>query len=195
MQHRVDCLLALMARAGARQYGGEAVSQREHALQCAALAEAERAAPSLVAAALLHDIGHLLAPPLAPRSEEEGEMEGGPEATRHGIDDRHEIVGAAALAEVFGPAVAEPVRLHVAAKRWLCAVEPGYFALLSQASVTSLGLQGGPFSAAEAAQFAALPFADDAIRLRRWDEAAKLTGRTTPPLDHYRALLGGLCRP
>jgi phosphonate degradation associated HDIG domain protein len=195
MLDRVDCLLVLLAQDGARRYGGEAVSQREHALQCAALAAAEGAAPSLVAAALLHDIGHLLAPPFAPRIAPEGRMGDDQEPARRRTDDRHEILGAAALAKAFGPAVAEPVRLHVAAKRWLCAVEPDYFAQLSPASVTSLGLQGGPFSVAEAGHFAALPFAEDAVRLRRWDEAAKLPGLATPPLGHYQALLAELCRP
>jgi [1-hydroxy-2-(trimethylamino)ethyl]phosphonate dioxygenase len=108
----VDRLLAVLAREGRRQYGGERVSQCEHALECAALAAGERAAPSLIAAALLHDIGHLL--------HEEGEK-----PAHRGIDDRHETVGAKALLAAFGPAVAEPVRLHVAAKRWLCATDPG----------------------------------------------------------------------
>jgi [1-hydroxy-2-(trimethylamino)ethyl]phosphonate dioxygenase len=179
MEDVADRLLALLADAGKRQYGGEAVSQTEHALQCAALAAADRAPPSLVAAALLHDIGHLL-------------YEEGPEPARRGIDDHHEILGAAALNEAFGPALAEPVRLHVAAKRWLCAAEAGYFARLSRGSVRSLALQGGPFNAVEAAAFAARPFADDAIRLRRWDEAAKLPAHAVPPLGHYRALLSGL---
>jgi [1-hydroxy-2-(trimethylamino)ethyl]phosphonate dioxygenase len=176
MKAIVDRLLDLLAGAGNRQYGGERVSQCEHALRCAALASGEDAAPTLVAAALLHDIGHLL-------------HEVGEEPARRGIDDHHEIVGADALLAAFGPAVAGPVLLHVAAKRWLCATDPGYFDRLSPGSVRSLALQGGRFTPAEAAQFQAVPFAGEATRVRRWDEAAKMPGLATPPLDRYRTVL------
>jgi phosphonate degradation associated HDIG domain protein len=177
----VDRLLGLMAAMGARQYGGERVSQCEHALQCAFFAASDGASAALVAAALLHDIGHLL--------HEEGEQ-----PAMRGVDDQHEEIGAGHLLPAFGPAVAEPVRLHVPAKRYLCATDPGYFGRLSPGSVRSLALQGGPFTPTEATQFQALPFAADAIRIRRWDEAAKVPGLETPPLEHYRATLRAALR-
>jgi phosphonate degradation associated HDIG domain protein len=176
MDRIVDQLIELLLTKGTRQYGGERVSQCEHALQTAALAQQEKAPRALIAAALLHDIGHLL--------HEEGEQ-----PALRGLDDEHEAVGADYLLPAFGPAVAEPVRLHVPAKRYLCATDPGYFARLSPGSVRSLALQGGPFTPDEAAEFRALPFAEDAIRIRRWDEAAKVPGIPTPDLEHYRATL------
>src|SRR6478672_11470854 len=153
----VDRLLELLALKGTRQYGEERVSQCEHALQSAFLAECEGAAGSLVAAALLHDIGHILS-------------DAGERPAARGIDDRHEEIGAVYLMQAFGPAVTEPVRLHVAAKRYLCATDPGYFGLLSEASVRTLALQGGPMKPEQAAAFAALPFAHDAVAVRRWDD-------------------------
>ena len=172
----VDRLLGLLAAGGTTQYGGERVSQCEHALQCAFLAEREGVPVAVVTAALLHDIGHLL--------HEAGEHE-----ALRGVDDRHEELGAQYLLGVFGPAVAEPVRLHVAAKRYLCATDPGYFGRLSAASVRSLELQGGAFNAAEAAGFRSLPFSAEAVRVRLWDDAAKLPGCETPPIEHYHATL------
>jgi phosphonate degradation associated HDIG domain protein len=176
----VDRLIELLAAKGIRQYGEEQVSQCEHGLQCAFLAEREGASRTVVAAALLHDIGHLL-------------HEAGEHPALRSIDDRHEELGAEYLLGVFGTTVAEPVRLHVAAKRYLCATDPGYFGCLSAASVRSLKLQGGAFNAAEATAFRSIPFADQAVRIRLWDDAAKLPGRETPPIKHYRAtLLAGL---
>jgi phosphonate degradation associated HDIG domain protein len=172
----VERLLNLLATKGVRQYGDERVSQCEHALQCALLAEREDAPLSLIAAALLHDIGHLL-------------YDADERPSLHGIDDHHEELGAAYLREAFGAAVAEPVRLHVAAKRYLCATDPVYFGLLSAASVRSLELQGGAFTVAEADAFRSIPYADGAIRIRRWDEAAKLPGHETPLLEYYRPAL------
>jgi len=156
-----------------RLYGGEQVTQLAHALQCAAAAEREGAPAPLIVAALLHDLGHLA-------------HDLGPRPAARGIDDRHEEGGAEWLRRWFGPAVSEPVRLHVAAKRYLCAVEPGYFETLSPASVRSLELQGGRFDAAGAADFIARPHAEEAARLRRWDEAAKVEGLATPDLAHFR---------
>jgi len=176
MDRLVDRLIELLRIRGARQYGGERVSQCEHALQSALLATRENAPAALIAAALLHDIGHLL--------HEEGEQ-----PALRGIDDRHETFGADYLLSAFGPAVAEPVRLHVPAKRYLCATDPFYFARLSPGSVRSLALQGGPFTAEQAAEFQTLPCAADAVRVRRWDEAAKVPGLPTPDLEHYRATL------
>jgi phosphonate degradation associated HDIG domain protein len=172
----VAAALTLLAERGAARYGGEQVSQLEHALQCAALAEADGAAPELVAAALLHDVGHLL-------------HRHGDDAAQRGVDDRHEQIGAGWLARGFVPAVAEPVRLHVPAKRYLCATDPAYFGALSAGSVRSLALQGGPLTPGEAVAFLAAPHAAEAVRLRRWDEAAKVPGAATPPLAQFRSLL------
>lgn len=163
---------------GSMRYGEE-VSQREHALQAAALARADGASGPLVAAALLHDIGQFM-------------DDAGNAAEQRGIDARHEQSGAAFLARWFAPAVTEPVRLHVDAKRYLCRAEPGYEAGLSGASRLSLRLQGGAMDAAEAARFAAGPFAADALRLRRYDDGGKRRDWLVPGLDDYRPLLEAL---
>ncbi|MFC1440650.1 phosphonate degradation HD-domain oxygenase [Streptacidiphilus sp. N1-10] len=164
---------------GSAEYFGEDVTQAEHMLQTGALAEAAGAEPALVAASLLHDLGHFHG-----------------EATGHdlmaGTDNRHSHTGADRLARWFGPDVTEPVRLHVAAKRYLCAVEPDYAATLSPASVHTLAVQGGPMTPAEAAAFAAHRYGADAVRLRRWDDAAKDPEAPTPGFDHFRPLLARL---
>src|SRR5262249_4307038 len=126
-------------------------------------------------AALLHDFGHLVADDDT--------------AAERGVDTEHEELGWAFLSEHFPPQVIEPVRMHVAAKRYLCAVDPSYFDVLSPASRLSLDLQGGPMDADEAAAFAASPYAEAACRLRRYDDEAKDPDRETPPLEHYRAVL------
>jgi [1-hydroxy-2-(trimethylamino)ethyl]phosphonate dioxygenase len=167
----LDEIRAAFARRGGDTYG-EGVSQLEHALQCAVCAERDGAAPALIAATLLHDIGHLVHD--LPQ-----------DIADQGIDTQHESLGSAWLSQHFGPAVTEPVRLHVAAKRYLATTEAGYFELLSPASVQSLRLQGGPMSDEECARFAAEPFADDAVRLRRWDDEGKAVGATTPGLAHF----------
>jgi phosphonate degradation associated HDIG domain protein len=171
-----DALIALLARHGGDGYFGERVTQAEHALQSAALAEAERASPALVVAALLHDVGHLI-------------HTGGEDIADRGIDARHEAIGATYLARLFGPAVVEPVRLHVPAKRYLCAIDRSYKQSLSPASQHSLELQGGAFSPDEAEAFANLPRAQDAVRLRRWDDLAKVVGQETKPAEAYRDLI------
>ncbi len=178
----IDSLLGLLRTAGQGRYGETDVTQLEHALQCAALAEAEGASSALIAAALLHDIGHLANPDDYP-------------ALLRDEDGRHEETGAVVLAQWFGPEVSEPVRLHVPAKRYLAMAEPGYDALLSPASVTSLRLQGGPFTAAEAQDFLTLPHAEAAIRLRRWDDAAKTRDLATPDLDHFADHLAASLAP
>jgi [1-hydroxy-2-(trimethylamino)ethyl]phosphonate dioxygenase len=163
------------ARGGAA-YFGERVSQLEHALQAAYHANSDDAAGWLVVAALLHDIGHLL--------------HAMPEhAADLGIDARHEDLGHAWLAQYFGPEVTAPVRMHVDAKRYLCATNAEYLSRLSPASLQSLQLQGGPFSDAEARAFEQRPFARDAVRLRRWDDLAKVPGMRVPGLEHYRAAI------
>jgi gamma-butyrobetaine dioxygenase len=172
----VDEIAGLFAEQGAGEYLGEAVTMAEHMLQAAAIAAAEGADEHLVAAALLHDIGHF-----------HGAVTG--RDLMAGEDNRHSHTGADWLATRFGPRVTEPIRLHVAAKRYLCAVEPGYAARLSAASVYTLGVQGGPMSAAEARAFAAGAHAVSAVRLRRWDEAAKDASVVVPGFASYRALL------
>lgn len=172
----IDHLLALLAELGAGRYGGEEVTQLAHALQCATFAQREGASDSLVAAALLHDIGHLV----NPRDES---------ATLRGVDAAHEKVGAGYLARWFGPAVSAPVAQHVAAKRYLCQAEDGYLARLSEESLRSLALQGGPFAADQSAAFLAQPYAADAVALRRWDEAAKDPAMATPDLEAFRPML------
>ena len=177
----VATVVRLFAAGGEAAYFGEAVSQTAHALQSANLAERAGAADALIVAALLHDVGHLL--------------HGLPEdIAERGIDGRHEQGGADWLARHFGPAVSEPVRLHVAAKRYLCAVEPAYLAGLSPASRRSLELQGGPFDAAGVRAFEAEPYFRDAVRLRRWDDEAKVPGLAVPGLDHYRGRLAAAAR-
>jgi len=156
----------------------EPVSALAHGLQCAQLAEWAGAAPSLVAASLLHDIGHFADDEVVTLGD--------------AVDDVHELRALPLLSEGFGAAVLEPIRLHVAAKRYLVATDPGYLATLSPASVHSLMLQGGAMSGEECAAFAALPFAQDAVSLRRWDDLAKDPSKVTPPLDYYLALLGEL---
>ena len=174
-----DEVFELIQARGGEAYFDEPVSQLEHALQAAWLAAKAKSAPSLIGAALLHDVGHLL----------HGLPEG---IAAQGIDTRHEELGYEWLLSRFGPAVAEPVRFHVPAKRYLCWREPEYFARLSPASVQSLTLQGGPFGENEARQFELLPWHGDAIQLRRWDDGAKVPGLAVPGIDEYRELLDRL---
>jgi len=176
MSKVVDALLEVLETRGRAAYGKEAVSQHEHAVQTAMLAEAAGASSALITAALLHDIGHLV--------EDDDAL-----AAEHGIDAVHEIVGANYLRGVFPPEVSEPVALHVPAKRYLCAVESGYRASLSPVSEHSLMLQGGPFTEAEAEAFRAGPYAEAAIALRRWDDAAKVPGLVLTGLAHYRTII------
>jgi len=172
----IDDLIELLERHGSERYGGEAVNQRQHALQCATLAEADGCAPSLVAATLLHDIGHLV-------------HHLGEDCASRGIDDAHEYRGERLLAEHFLPAVVEPVRLHVEAKRYLCYAEDGYWDALSPASKRSLELQGGPFNAHQAEAFLCHDHAEDAVQLRRYDERGKDPALQTPDVAHFRPQL------
>lgn len=172
---------ALFAREGASLYGGEAISQAEHALQSAWAAEQQGDDDALVVACLLHDLGHLLS---AQRHDE----------LAQGIDDLHQHIALPFLRPWLPADVVEPIGLHVEAKRYLCAVEPGYAAALSDASKHSLALQGGPMTPQAAAAFAAHPQAARAIRLRRHDDAAKVVGLRTPPLAHFLPRLDTLLR-
>jgi [1-hydroxy-2-(trimethylamino)ethyl]phosphonate dioxygenase len=168
----VDEVLALYERWGGERYDEE-VAQLDHALQTAALAAAAGATDAVVAAALLHDAGHLLA------------LRGDPPGP-------HERTGPAYLTPLFPAAVTGPIALHVAAKRYLCAVEPAYAAGLSAGSTRSLARQGGPMSPADAAAFADDPAGADAVALRRWDDAGKVDGLAVPGLAAYESLLRGL---
>lgn len=177
----IDGLFALYERYGHDHYD-EDVSQIAHALQTAACAERDKAPASLVAAALLHDVGHLWL-------EERGAQKGGEDR-----DLKHELVAAQRLRERFGPEVTEPIRLHVAAKRYLCTVDRRYRSRLSHASQVSLERQGGTMSDAELAAFDREPFAHEALTLRRWDEAAKDPNRRVRSMQEYRPLLESLLR-
>ena len=172
MSDLAEEIVALYRRKGEMSYG-EGVSMNAHGLQAALLAEQEGAGTALVVAALLHDIGHLL-------------HELPEDIADQGVDTQHESIASAWLSQHFPPAVSEPVRLHVAAKRYLCATEADYFGKLSPDSVLSLSLQGGPMSTAEAADFAGQSQAGAAVRLRRFDEAAKVKNLPTPPLAYFR---------
>lgn len=164
------------ANKGSSEYGGENVTQLEHALQCALLAEEAGATSELVVAALLHDIGHLL-------------HDLPDDAPEQGIDDHHENSGYRFLEDHFPPAVAEPVRLHVAAKRYLCTVEAAYASQLSEPSLISFRLQGGMMSEGELSEFRSSPHWEDALNLRRWDDLAKAIDLPTPTLDHYLPMI------
>jgi gamma-butyrobetaine dioxygenase len=177
----VRIIAELFEGAGAVDYLGEEVSQAAHMLQAAALAEADGAEPALIAAALLHDVGHFT------------DAVSGHDLMR-GTDNEHSDAGAQWLARWFGEDVTEPVRLHVAAKRYLCATEPGYAATLSDASVYTLGMQGGPMPGAELAEFEASRYAPAAVRVRRWDDAAKDPAAAVPGFGHFEPLLRALAR-
>lgn len=163
-------LTALFDGPGAGEYLGEAVTIGEHMRQAGALARAAGAPDGLVAAALLHDVGHLL----------------------NATDARHGTAGADWLAGWLPAVVTEPVRLHVPAKRYLCFAEPGYRGLLSPESVRTLALQGGPMTADEAARFEAGPYAADAVAVRRWDDQAKDPAVTPPPFESFVTVLVSL---
>lgn len=168
----LNSILTLYRQRGQSQYGGEAVSQLDHALQCATLAENTGQSPELITACLFHDLGHLV-------------HHLGEDVAVRGIDDRHEYRAVPVLATMFSSAVTAPIQLHVAAKRYLCAVDENYWASLSPASKRSLDLQGGIFSDDEAIAFINQPYAEDAVKLRRWDDLAKQPDLETPDLEHF----------
>ncbi|MCX7057123.1 MAG: HD domain-containing protein [Proteobacteria bacterium] len=174
-------LAALYAGRALGSYFGEQVSMLEHGLQAAWFATQDAAAPTLVIAALLHDVGHLVED--VPADLEDWQM-----------DAHHENVGALWLSRHFGREVTEPVALHVAAKRYLCATDATYYARLSAASVVTLGLQGGPMSGAEVAAFERNPHYRDAVRLRQWDDQGKLAGFSAPGFEVYRPVIEAALR-
>jgi phosphonate degradation associated HDIG domain protein len=168
----ISDICILFARKGGRAYDGEPVTQLEHALQTATRAEKANAQAPLVTAALLHDLGHLL--------NYQGET-----PKLRGVDDLHQYAALPFLRTLFGEDVLAPIRLHVDAKRYLCATRAGYYDALSIDSKRSLVLQGGPFTPAQASAFIAQPFAQDAVDVRLWDDLAKVADAATPPLAHF----------
>jgi [1-hydroxy-2-(trimethylamino)ethyl]phosphonate dioxygenase len=176
-----ESVLELMVSRGGESYFGEPVTVLEHCLQAAYFARQELSPDSLVVAALLHDVGHLL--------HREGE-----DVADHGVDTRHEELANEMLSAHLSAAVTEPIRLHVAAKRYLCFANSAYLEALSPSSVLSLGLQGGPMSCDEAEAFLALPFAHEAIALRHWDDEAKIPDLAVPEIQSYLPQLKTLWR-
>jgi phosphonate degradation associated HDIG domain protein len=168
----ISDICILFGRKGGRAYAGEPVTQLEHALQTAMRAEDAGAPPALVTAALLHDVGHML--------NDQGET-----PTLRGVDDLHQYAALPFLRQLFGDDVLAPIKLHVDAKRYLCATRDGYFDALSADSKRSLALQGGVFTPSAADAFIAQPFAADAVAVRLWDDLAKVANAATPPLAHF----------
>jgi gamma-butyrobetaine dioxygenase len=178
----VEELFSIYRGRGADAYFGEAVTVTEHSLQAAHFAQQSDASQNLIIAALLHDIGHLIES--VPGDIADWKTDAG-----------HELVGSHWLARRFGPEVCEPVRLHVLAKRYLCATDTAYFDMLSPASVITLRLQGGPMSRSDADAFGAEPYFREAILLRRWDDQAKIAGFPAPDFSHYAPLIEKLAKP
>ena len=173
-------LILRLIDAHAHDHYGETASQIDHIVQCGHLAAEAGESDAMIVAALLHDIGQFI-------------DDAGHAADRLNIDARHEDLGADFLAQWFGPEVTGPVRLHVAAKRYLCAIEPGYEAALSDASKLSLALQGGAMDAAERAAFEANPWFADAVRLRRYDDTGKRPDWQVPDLaSHHARIIGAM---
>jgi phosphonate degradation associated HDIG domain protein len=175
-------ITSLLQQRGTAQYGTEAVNQLEHALQCANLAQHAGETSHTIVASLLHDLGHLLV------AERDGTVE-------HDIskDDLHQYIALPFLRGLFPEAVLQPIRLHVDAKRYLCLAEAGYWEALSPASKRSLEQQGGVYTDEQARTFLEQAWASEAIRVRRYDDLAKVAGATVPELDSYRALLEQAC--
>ena len=176
MKPDIETILKILSFKGHSQYGQEPISQLEHALQCATLAELARASNELIVACLFHDFGHLV-------------HNLGEDAAKKSINDHHEYRSIKYLKHLFGEAVTEPIRLHVEAKRYLCATRPNYFTTLSPASQQSLELQGGAFSSDAAAEFIQQPYAEDAVQLRIWDDQAKIVDMKTPDLKYFTQII------
>ena len=173
MSVTIEKILTLLNTKAEGQYGLSKVTQKQHALQCAMLSEQAGETPQMIVAALVHDIGHML-------------HEIGENFADRGIDDRHEEIGMAYLEDRFGPDVVMPIALHVQAKRYLCATQPDYFAKLSDDSVKSMALQGGPMNQSEMNEFEARSHWQAALRLRRFDDQAKVANAVTPEPEHFR---------
>lgn len=171
----IGTIFRIYAERGHRHYG-EDVTESQHALQCATFARENGEDPSIVAACLLHDFGHLA-------------HDLGEDVADRGLDARHEDLGAEILKKWFAPVIVEPVRMHVAAKRYLCARQAGYFEGLSDASRLSLSLQGGPMDESEMAEFEALPHHASAVRLRLYDDMGKVSDMATPGFEAFRSFL------
>jgi phosphonate degradation associated HDIG domain protein len=168
----------LLEVSGRREYGHEAISQLEHALQCATLAQDANECDETVVAALLHDLGHLI------ESEHASDL-----VDPRTRDDLHQYIALPFLKGLLPESVLAPIRMHVDAKRYLCSVEPGYAENLSPASQRSLALQGGYFTQSQARSFLIKDFASEAIRLRRYDDQAKRPRMKTLPLSHFLDLI------
>jgi len=166
----------IFKRRGAESYLGEDVTMSEHMLQGATLAQQAGASDVLIASALLHDIGHYT-------------NEFPEDALARGTDNLHEEAGARVLDGFFPSMVTDCIRWHVAAKRYLCATDPTYFSKLSEASVHTLNLQGGPMDAAEVAEFAKQPNLNEILQVRIWDDQGKVPGMPTPDFDDFAPLL------
>ena len=186
----IDTLAGLFYRGRDIAYGKGEVGMCEHMLQTAELASTAGATPSLLVACLLHDIGHFGADyPLHFGNESHTHMQSASQ------DLRHEEAGAIMLTPYFGPDVTEPIRLHVAAKRYLCAADSEYSAQLSATTLHTLSLQGGMLKETEVESFLGLPYSNDAVQLRQWDDAAMIAGRSVPSIEHYMDLLESLLMP
>ena len=176
-----EAILELLSVRGGESYFGEPVTVLEHCLQAAFFAREAAGTDELVVAALLHDVGHLL--------HHEGES-----VADQGLDTRHEDLADHILSAHLPPAVTEPIRMHVAAKRYLCQVDSEYLNALSPSSLLSLGLQGGPMSENETSAFLATPFSEHAITLRHWDDEAKVPSLRVPGIDSYLLQIKALWR-
>jgi phosphonate degradation associated HDIG domain protein len=168
-------LASLFNRFGDEQYG-EDVTQKQHMLQCAFLAEQEGESDDIIVASLLHDVGHFIGPQDASLL-----ADGTPDE-----DFKHEVLGARFLTKFFGKGITVPIQLHVAAKRYLCAVKDGYYQGLSEASKHSLRLQGGPMTPEQVSKFEQGPYFQQALRVRYFDDYGKQVGLQIPDLDYYR---------
>ena len=175
----VDYIADVFERRGAESYLGEKVSMAQHMLQAAQQAERSQADPELIVAALLHDIGHF-------------SNEIPDNVLMKGSNNYHEEAGANFLADYFPLSVTEPIRQHVAAKRYLCATDPEYLSRLSEASVYTLKVQGGPMNPDEVAEFEKSPYLDSCIKVRVWDDAGKDPDKSHPDFSHYRKVVQSL---